>query len=189
MGVINMNFRDGGPASLGWGSGAGPKASDRFNLEQIVVLGFETWWVSPSKVAEDHIAEDVIFLNHCPPHLSAFGGAHVGRTAMVESFKRFAAEFLMTQPCVTSILTDGFHVAVGWSVMLRHIGTGRSGQINGMAHITLGEDMRIRRIESFFDTARVAEVGEMLEGFAARSEALDFARRASFSGRTKNSSF
>ena len=184
-----MNFRDGGPASLGAGPGPRPKPSERFNLEQMIVLGFETWWVNPAKVAEERVAADVVFVNHCPLHLSAFGGSHVGRAAMVDSFKRFAAEFLMSQPCVTSILTDGYHVAVGWSVMLRHIGTGRSGQINGMAHITLGPDMQIRRIESFFDTARVAEVGEMLESFAARSEALDLVRRRSWgrSGGTNSS--
>jgi len=157
----------------------GPQRVTRFRLEQGVVLGFEAWWTgSHAQVVKDHLAEDVVFLNHCPRHLSAFGGAHAGHAAVIEGFRLFVAEFHVTEPSITNILTDGVHVAASYSVRLQHVGTGRSGRVAGMAHVTVDPDYRIKRIENFFDNAAMAEIGEMLEGFAARSEALDRAKRS-----------
>ena len=150
----------------------------RFRLEQAVVLGFEAWWTGPhSIIVEEHFAADAVFLNHCPPHLSSFAGPHVGHTAIIKGFRAFLAEFTVTDPCVTSILTDGFHVAVSYSVRLRHVGTGRSGRLAGMAHVRVDPNLRISQIENYFDSACFAEIGEMLDAFAARSEALDRAQR------------
>ena len=130
-------------------------------------------------IVEEHFAEDAIFFNHCPLHLNAFAGAHVGQAAIIEGFRAFMAEFLVLDPCVTNILTDGYHVAASYSVRLRHVGTGRSGRLGGMAHVRIDDDLKIKRVENYFDTASLAEIGDMLELFAARSEAMDrLARRS-----------
>lgn len=158
----------------------GPQHVSRFRLEQGVVLGFEAWWTgSHSLVVAEHFARDVVFMNHCPRHLSAFGGVHVGHAAVIEGFRLFVAEFHVTEPCITNILTDGFHVAASYSVRLQHVGTGRSGRVAGMAHVTVDPDHKIKKIENFFDNAAMAEIGEMLEAFSARSEALDRAKMSS----------
>lgn len=175
-----MAVRDGEPDRVGGEPPKGVLPEGRFGLEQLIILGFEAWWSNPQKVAEERFDPGIVCVNHCPKHLTAFGGSHIGIEPMVQSFIRFQSEFVMSQPNVTSILTDGFHIAVGWSLLMRHIGTGRSGRVNGMAHITMGPDLLIRRVENFFDTAAVAEVGEMLQDFAAKIEALDLARRKTF---------
>jgi len=156
----------------------GPQRLSRFRLEQGVVLGFETWWSGASSlVVKEHFSEDVVFINHCPRHLCGFGGVHVGHGAIKEGFRHFLSEFHVIEPCVTHILMDGFHVAASYRVRLQHVGTGRSGRIAGMTHITIDPRRKVTRIENFFDNAAMAEIGEMLEAFACRSEALDRASK------------
>jgi SnoaL-like domain len=170
-----MNFRVASRGPLG----SGPQAISRFRLEQAVVQGLEAWWTgSYAQIVRDHFSPDALLLNHCPRHLSCFGGAHRGHAAIVSGFARLISDFLVADPSVSHILMDGFHVAASYSVALRHVGTGRSSRIAGMAHVTLDAKLRISQVENFFDSAGFAEVADLLEDFAARSEALDRMGRA-----------
>ena len=166
----------------------GPRPAGRFELERAVVAAFESWWAGPRDLlARNYFTEDATLRNHSPRHLSAFGGEHFGRGAIVQIFRQLASEFHFSQPNISSILTDGRHAAVAYSIHLRHIGTCKSGRVCGMAHVTFDDNLRVKSLENFFDSAAMAEIGEMLEGFAARSDALDRTRRAALTNSFKRS--
>lgn len=170
-----MEFRAHARAPIG----AGIETITRAHLEQIVVQGFESWFILPScEEFRNHFADDVVLTNHCPPHLTSFGGEHRGFDRLLAACRALRTDFIFLEPSVDSILADGFHLAVSYSIRLRHVGTGGSARLVGMAQITVTSDLRIRRIENFFDSATLAEVGDLLESFAARAEALDCKRRA-----------
>ena len=154
-----------------------PPSAERFELEQILIDAFEGWWrAKDGEAVERWFDPEAVVINYCPQHLSRVGGELRGRAEILLAVKLFRADFEASDPCVRSILMDGRHLVVTYSVRLRNVGTGRSGLVAGMAHLTLGSDLRVIQLENAFDTAAMAEIGDMLETFAARSEALDRSR-------------
>ena len=146
----------------------------RTRVEQDFLTGFDTIG-TPNFYAfmEKHLREDCEFVCNCPQTLLRAGGTLLGRASALQAMLSFFAEFEALATSVGDIVVDGAHVVVNYSMLLRHIGTGRSGHISSMNHYVLDADRKVTRMRVYFDNASIAAVGDLLDAFAEAVRGLD----------------
>jgi len=126
---------------------------------------------------QTHFREDCELVCNCPPALLQLGGTHRGLSDSLIALRSFFVEFEVEATSVDDIMVDGAHVVVKYQMALRQVGTGRAGRVNGLNHYILGPDRKVFKCEIFLDNASLAQVGDMLEAFAATTRGMDEARR------------
>lgn len=157
--------------------GVQPPAYSRSRTEQDFLAGFETIGTPAFfDFMRTYFRPDGVLVCNCPPELMQIGGAHYGLDNVLAALKSFFVDFGVSATAVDDIMIDGSHVVVNYHMALRHVGTGRTGNVAGLNHYVLDGDRRIAKCNIFLDNASLAVIGDVLDAFAATARGMETAR-------------